>query len=104
MKSENKKTIANHVAQELIDALFADMDRRLVEDANWSTGSMPFAYKPGNNPADKSAYYYCHECGIELHGEDVGYIAAGPQYADGEWARCPMCGEENSVYRGNIEE
>nr|CAS02725.1 putative integron gene cassette protein [uncultured bacterium] len=60
---------------------------------------MKHAYKPGNNPAGEQAYYYCHHCGLELHGDDVGYMAAGSNYANGEFAPCPRCCEENSVHR-----
>lgn len=66
--------------------------------------SLPYAYKRGNNPSDESASYYCHECGLELCGDEVGFVAAGPEYANGEWARCPQCGEENSVNRGTDDE
>lgn len=60
---------------------------------------LPFAYKAGNNPCDDTSYYCCDYCGCELHGKEVGYVAAGTQYADSEDARCPNCWEENSVHR-----
>jgi len=58
-----------------------------------------YAYKRGTNPAGPRAYYYCHHCGIELHGDEIGFVAAGPSYANGEHGRCPSCGEENAVDR-----
>jgi hypothetical protein len=61
--------------------------------------SLPHAYTRGNNPAGSKAYYSCGDCGIELYGEEVGFVAAGPSYANGERCRCPRCGEENSVDR-----
>ena len=61
--------------------------------------SMPFAYKRGNNPYDDQSFYECFECGLVLFAAEVGYVPAGPQYANGEYAKCPLCGEENQVYR-----
>jgi len=63
-----------------------------------------YAYARGTNPAGKNAYYYCHHCGIELHGEEIGYVAAGTNYANGEHAKCPSCGEENFVERDEDED
>jgi rubrerythrin len=60
---------------------------------------MKYAYKSGNNPAGETAYYYCHECGLELYAEQVGYVVAGTNYANGEFAQCPLCGSENVVHR-----
>ena len=60
---------------------------------------MPHSYKRGNNPAGENARYYCNFCGLELYGDQVGYVAAGAIYANGEPPPCPQCGEENSVDR-----
>lgn len=65
--------------------------------------SLPHAYRTGSNPAGDSAYFYCNDCGLELHGEEVGFVAAGPTYANGEYATCPSCGEEHAVYREDDE-
>jgi hypothetical protein len=63
-----------------------------------------YAYARGTNPAGKNAYYYCHHCGIELYGEEIGYVAAGTNYANGEHSKCPSCGEENFVERDENED
>lgn len=60
---------------------------------------LPYAYPCGNNPAGDGATYYCHRCGLELQGRDVGFVAAGTEYANGEHSPCPKCGEENAVDR-----
>ncbi len=62
-----------------------------------------YANHIGSNPAGKNAYYYCDHCGLELHGEDVCYVAAGNEYANGEHSPCPRCGEENAVERDSTE-
>jgi hypothetical protein len=64
---------------------------------------LPFAYKRGNNPAGDAAYYHCGHCGIELHAEQVGFVAAGCNYANGEHSRCPRCGKENAVFRDSLD-
>lgn len=51
------------------------------------------------NFAGEQAYYCCGHCGIELHGEEVCDVAAGDNKANGEFAPCPECGEENSIDR-----
>jgi len=60
----------------------------------------------GNNMinfAGENAYYYCHYCGIELTGEEVGQIVAGDNYNNGEFAPCPECNNENSIDRDDEE-
>lgn len=42
-------------------------------------------------------YIGVRDCGLDLHGEQVSYVPAGTQYANGEFCRCPNCGEENEV-------
>lgn len=56
------------------------------------------------NFAGKNAYYSCSDCGIELYGKEVGIVAAGENYANGEFAPCPHCKKENSIDRDNKEE
>ncbi len=65
---------------------------------------LKYAYTPGNNPAGENAYYHCSHCGIELHGEEIGYVAAGTNYANGEHSACPRCGLENPVERDENED
>ncbi len=65
---------------------------------------MPFAYKRGTNPTDENSYYSCSYCDLELLEELVGFVAAGPTYANGEFAKCPRCGEENYVKRVTTQE
>lgn len=56
------------------------------------------------NMAGENAYYYCGSCGLELHGETVGAVAAGSTYADtDEHGYCPECNAENSVNWDNEE-
>jgi predicted RNA-binding Zn-ribbon protein involved in translation (DUF1610 family) len=55
------------------------------------------------NFAGDDAYYHCNSCGLELNGEEVGEVAAGSNYANGEFAPCPECGKENSIDRDNNE-
>ena len=55
------------------------------------------------NFAGEDAYYSCHSCGYELAGEEVGEVAAGRNCANGEFAPCPACGEENSIDRDDEE-
>jgi transposase-like protein len=57
------------------------------------------AYRSGANPAGKDARYYCQYCDLQLFGDEVGYVAAGATYANGEHSACPRCGEENAVFR-----
>ena len=64
---------------------------------------LPFAYKRGNNPAGDCAYYSCSDCGIEILGEDVGYVGAGTTYANGEFAPCPRCKTDNPVDRDSLD-
>jgi hypothetical protein len=59
--------------------------------------SMKYAYKGGHNYAGPKATYYCDDCGLDLHGEQVCFVAAGDRYADGEWSKCPRCGVINLV-------
>ena len=64
---------------------------------------LPFSYSYGNNPCCESSSYECKHCGLDLSGEDIGFVAAGWTCGgDQEWARCPQCGRENSVDR-NVE-
>ncbi len=51
------------------------------------------------NFAGENAYYSCDYCGLEIIGEEVGDVEAGRNCANGEFAPCPTCGEENSVDR-----
>lgn len=67
-------------------------------------GKLPHAYKWGNNPACKESEYNCHECGLQVFGEDVRFIAYGRTCANGEHSPCPACGEENYVHRAVNEE
>lgn len=60
---------------------------------------IPISKRKRINPAGENAYYSCQDCGIELVGEEVGIVAAGPTYANGEHAHCPECGEINSIFR-----
>lgn len=60
---------------------------------------MRYAYKLGNNPCSAGSYYYCDECGLDICGSDVSFVVAGSESADGEWASCPRCGEDNLVVR-----
>jgi hypothetical protein len=62
------------------------------------------AYTPGNNPAGPNANYYCHHCDLDIDGEEVGFVAAGTNYANGEHSPCPRCGEENFVERDENED
>jgi len=55
------------------------------------------------NFAGENAYYHCDSCGLELNGDEVGSVAAGRSYANGEFAPCPKCGYENSIDRDNEE-
>lgn len=64
---------------------------------------LPFAYNLGNNPYGDNAYYSCGHCGFTAHAEEVGYIAAGASYANGEHSRCPRCGKENAVFRDSLD-
>jgi hypothetical protein len=66
--------------------------------------NMPYAYKPGNNPAGENACYHCGDCGLELLGGQVGFVAAGTNYANGEHSACPCCGKEHAVFRDEPEE
>jgi hypothetical protein len=61
---------------------------------------MPHAYTHSNgNPCGDDADYSCSYCGLHLIGDEVRWVAAGPTYANGEFAPCPNCGEENSIDR-----
>jgi len=74
-------------------------------DSKESTlGNLPYAYTLGNNPYTEDSEYYCHSCGLHLHGEEVGYVAYGRNCANGEHSPCPACGEENSVDRNEPED
>lgn len=55
------------------------------------------------NFAGDNARYYCHSCGLELDGAEVGEVAAGSNYANGEFAPCPECGKANSIDRDDNE-
>lgn len=74
----------------------------------WSTPKVPnkwpFAMKTRSNPWSPDATYSCSDCGLEWEGEAIGYIAAGTNYANGEWAPCPNCGHENDIDRGNDDD
>lgn len=65
---------------------------------------MKYAYKAGKNPAGDRAYYSCGHCDLMLVAEEVGYVAAGTTYANGEFSPCPNCGNENSVDRDEDSE
>ncbi len=56
-----------------------------------------YALHSGTNEAGEKANYYCHHCDLDIHGTDVGFVAAGTRYANGEVSRCPRCGEGNFV-------
>ena len=57
--------------------------------------TLPHAYKLGNNPCCDESEYSCDHCGLQLHGDDIGYVGAGWTCgADREWSKCPQCGEE----------
>lgn len=64
---------------------------------------MKYSYKRGTNPAGNNAFYYCDDCGLELHGIHVAYVGAGTEYANGEHSKCPRCGEENAIFRDEPE-
>jgi len=73
----------------------------------WSTTNVerndlhgPYAMKTGSNHWTDESTYSCSRCGLELYGKEIGYIAAGTNYANGEWAPCPNCGHDNYVDRG----
>lgn len=55
------------------------------------------------NFAGEKAYYACVGCGLELLGDEVGDVAAGDNYANGEFAPCPKCGVLNSIDRDDEE-
>lgn len=61
---------------------------------------LPFSYTRGDNPYTDKAMYYCGDCGLHLDGDEVGYVGAGVNYANGEHSPCPACGEEHAVFRG----
>lgn len=56
------------------------------------------------NAAGEKAYYSCNSCGIELNGEEVAHIAAGYNYANGEFCPCPECSTLNSIDRDNEDD
>lgn len=64
----------------------------------------PFAMATCSNPWTDEAEYHCGSCGIELDGEMIGLIAAGTNYANGEWAPCPQCGKDNYIDRGEEDD
>lgn len=66
--------------------------------------TMIYAYKNGPYPSGPNAYYYCETCGLELNGDDVGFVAAGDIYTNGEFAPCPQCGNEHSIERDDENE
>lgn len=66
-------------------------------------GKLPHAYKWGNNPACEESEYNCSECGLQVFGEDVRFVAYGRTCANGEHSPCPYCGRENYVHRA-VEE
>jgi len=51
------------------------------------------------NFVGENAYYHCRKCGIELIGKEVGVVDAGVNYANGEFAPCPNCTDENLIDR-----
>lgn len=60
----------------------------------------PYGYfYEGGNYAGPNAYYQCSYCDLNLIGDEVSMVAAGSNYANGEHAPCPRCGEENEVDR-----
>lgn len=72
----------------------------LLESFRMNIKDLPYSYSPGNNPCGDGSRYYCHDCGLEIHDEEVGFVAAGwTDGGDTEWSKCPQCGEENSVFR-----
>lgn len=73
-----------------------------IENKSNPLAALPHSYSYGNNPWDKDSYYCCDDCGLELFGEEVGYVVAGTEYASGECAPCPRCGEEGVVERPEI--
>lgn len=64
----------------------------------------PFAYLKGNNPYDENSNYYCLYCDLQLYGEETGFVSAGINYANGEYAPCPACGTDNYIQRLNEDE
>lgn len=67
-------------------------------------GKLPYAYKWGNNPACEESSFHCHDCDLQVFGEDVRFIAYGRNCANGEHSPCPACGEENYVHRAVKED
>ena len=63
-----------------------------------------YAMTTACNPWTDESTYSCSHCGLELDGEEIGYIAAGTNYANGEWAPCPNCGHDNYVDRGEEDD
>lgn len=56
------------------------------------------------NIVGHGAYYSCDSCGIELNGDEVGHVAAGYNYANGEFCPCPECSTLNSIDRDNEDD
>jgi len=73
----------------------------------WGTDTelagMKHSCRSGTNPAGPEARFSCSHCGLELFGDEIGYVAAGTNYANGEFAPCPKCGEEGSIERDDEE-
>lgn len=65
---------------------------RMARTTNAQLGITP-------NTAGDSACYRCATCGLELLGEDVGEVAAGAIYTNGEHAPCPERQAENPIDR-----
>jgi len=65
---------------------------------------MPHAYTAGTNPYTDKSTYSCSECELDLDGAEIGCVAAGNNYANGEWAPCPRCGSANYVDRGEEDD
>lgn len=70
----------------------------------WTLQTSKYGFNLGTNPAGPEAEYRCSYCDLELFGDEIGYIAAGTNYANGEFARCPQCGNENQVYRDDEDD
>lgn len=70
----------------------------------WMLSNSKHGFHLGTNSAGSNAEYNCSSCDIDLVGSDIGYVAAGNNYANGEFAPCPRCGCENQVYRDDNDE
>lgn len=84
---------------EYLSGVLAELKATPLVVQEWTLASSLHGYRAGTNPAGPEAEFRCSDCSLELFGEDVGYVAAGNNYANGEFAPCPRCGKEYQVYR-----